>query len=231
MQDNNLIIIILIIALLYIILNKKDKKHYKKHSKKHSKKHHKKHSKKHHKKSINEKKKYVINELIKLKSTKESIPSGTKEIYLISAYSSTTHNNNFNEQFESYPKKLYSIDENNIKNNDIIQTNFIEADNKTNLAPAPSPSPNLSLASDASEIIGIVNAPMYAPVESINKLPLDLFLINQINTSKNNSVSFLDQPLKIKNKKIFSNDSSLEEIRKCKSSLSGLDNKYEYSLV
>lgn len=223
MQDNNLIIIILIIALLYIILNKK---HNKK-DKKHYKKHHKKHYKKHHKKSINDKKKYVINELIKLKSTKESIPSSTKEIYLISAYSSTTHNNNFNEQFESYPKQLYSIDENNIKNNDIIQTNFIEPDNKTNLAPAPAS----ALGYSSSEITGIVNAPMYAPVESINKLPLDLFLINQINTSKNNSVSFLDQPLKIKNKKILSNDSSLEEIRKCKSSLSGLDNKYEYSLV
>jgi hypothetical protein len=105
---------------------------------------------------------------------------------------------------------------------------------KTNLAPAPSPSLGYS---SSSEITGIVNAPMYAPVESINKLPLDLFLINQINTSKNNSVSFLDQPLKIKNKKILindiklSNDTSLEEIRKCKTSLSGLDNKYEYSLV
>ena len=35
---------------------------------------------------------------------------------------------------------------------------------------------------------------MYAPVESIDK-SVDIFLINQINTTKNNSLAYLDQPI------------------------------------
>jgi hypothetical protein len=41
---------------------------------------------------------------------------------------------------------------------------------------------------------------MYAPVESIDS-SVDIFLINQINTTKNNSVAYLDQPIITMNNK------------------------------
>jgi hypothetical protein len=73
---------------------------------------------------------------------------------------------------------------------------------------------------------------MYAPVESINHLPLDLFLINQINTTKNNSVSFLELPVEINNKKVLINDIKLSNNINFEN-ITGyeLDNKYENSLV
>ena len=120
MKYKTFFIIILIIILLYIILNTKDhtkdhtKYHTKDHTKHHTKHHtkyHTKHHTKHNKNLLDEKKNYIINELIKLESTKDIIPSSTNKIYLISAYSSkdNNNNNNFNEQLKSYPKKLYSI--------------------------------------------------------------------------------------------------------------------------
>ena len=162
------------------------------------------------KKEIDEKKKFVIKQLIQLKNSLKytnnitdkiildisSIPIINEQIHLISAISTNKDEKNFTEQFKSFSKKLYSINENDIKNSDIIKTNFI--DNINNIVSAP-------ISINNYEITGIINAPMYAPIESINNLPLDIFLINQINTTKNNSVSFLDQPLEtLKNKCIKS---------------------------
>ena len=46
---------------------------------------------------------------------------------------------------------------------------------------------------------------MYAPVESIENASLDIFLINQINTTKNNSVSYLENPIITTNKTAYIN--------------------------
>jgi hypothetical protein len=174
MQDKNLIMMLLIIVLLYIILNNKNKNYYRKDHKKHSKKHSKKHNKKHNK-LINDKKDYIMKELVKLK---DKTQLNSKKIYLISAYSSTI-NNSFDKQFESCPIKLYSINENNIKNNDIIKTNFIDNNKK------------------------LKSSLKVSHLANLDNLDNDLFLINQINSSKNNSVAFLDNSQHLKsNKKI-----------------------------
>jgi hypothetical protein len=123
---------------------------------------------------IDSKKEYVIKQLKELnKSLQLSESSLNKKL------KSTSHKK---EHFKTLSK-----------NNDIIKTKFIDKNN----TPAPAPVP----VSVNNEIIGIINAPMYASVESINKSPLDIFLVNQINTNKNNLVSFLDQAVEISNNK------------------------------
>jgi len=112
----------------------------------------------------------------------------TKSIELISAYTLVPEET-YNTQFKSITKKLETINTNEIKGRDFIKTNFIEPDLKKVNAPSPA-----SGSIESNEIIGITNAPMYAPVESIDK-SVDIFLINQINTTKNNSLAYLDQPI------------------------------------
>ena len=210
---------------------KGSKKGSKKESKKESKKRSKKESKKHYKKPIDQKKEFVIKQLKQLKQSLQnannvtstlifdisSMPSINEQIHLISAFSTNKDENNFKGQFETFSKKLYSINENEIKNSNIIKTNFI--DNNYNFAPLPTPL-------FENEITGIINAPMYAPIESINKLPLDIFLINQINATKNNSVSYLEQPLIIpKNKYIKFN---LQDNKQNIDNITGIcNNKYD----
>ena len=193
MQDKNLIMMIFIIVLLYIILN--NKKDYKKDHKKHNKKNHKKNHN-----LINEKKDYVMKELIKLKDRTQL---NSKKIYLISAYSSTA-NNNFNQQFKSSPIKLYSINKNNIKNNDIIKTNFID---------------NKKIKSSLK-------------INQLANLDTDLFLINEINSSKNKSVSFLDNSELVKsNKQKNINDSLLSsKYEELSDNIGNIDNKIRYEI-
>ena len=146
---------------------------------------------------IDSKKEYVIKQLKELnKSLQLSEPSLNKKL---------KSSSDKKEHFKTFSK-----------NNDIIKTKFI--DNINTAAPAPAPVPvsvnneitginneitkiNNEITGINNEVLGIINAPMYASVESINKLPLDIFLVNQINTNKNNLVSFLDQVVEISNNK------------------------------
>ncbi len=119
----------------------------------------------------------------------------SEPIHLISAYTVNLDDEDagYTKQFSSVPRKLQTIDTNEIKGRDFIKTNLVDTPQIV-AAPAPA-SVNIS-----NEIIGITNAPMYAPVESIDS-SVDIFLINQINTTKNNCVSYLDQPIITMNNK------------------------------
>jgi hypothetical protein len=145
---------------------------------------------------LEEKQKYIAKTISNITSNKQvpapvSVPvPETKTIELISAYTLVPEET-YNSQFKSITKKLETINTNEIKGRDFIKTNFIEPDSIRLTAAAPSPA---SALIDPNEIIGITNAPMYAPVESIDK-SVDIFLINQINTTKNNSLAYLDQPI------------------------------------
>jgi len=140
--------------------------------------------------------------------------SGPKTINLISAYTVDLNDDMcYTKQFKSIPKKLQTIDSNEIKGRDFIKTNLVDTTLSSQIA-APAPASfNLS-----NEISGITNAPMYAPVESIDS-SVDIFLINQINTTKNNSVSYLDQPIITMNNKAnyIKNNTGIEQINKFKS--------------
>ena len=168
----------------------------------------KKSNKKSTKKSINdleEKQKYIaetINNILSNKVPEEEEEEEeededkdeTKNIELISAYTLVPEET-YNSQFKSITRKLETININEIKGRDFIKTNFIDPDPVKAAAPSPA-----SVATEQNEIIGITNAPMYAPVESIDK-SVDIFLINQINTTKNNSLAYLDQPIVTLNNK------------------------------
>jgi len=139
--------------------------------------------------------------------------SNVEPIHLISAYTVELNDEtNYTNQFSSVPRKLQTIDTNEIKGRDFIKTNFVDTLDTTQIVSAPAPSAAIN------DIIGITNAPMYAPVESIDS-SVDIFLINQINTTKNNSVSYLDQPIITMNNKAnyIKNNTSIEQINLNKS--------------
>jgi hypothetical protein len=137
---------------------------------------------------LEQKQKYIEQTIQAINS---SIPE-TKKMDLISAYT-VDPEENYNCQFKSTSKKLETINSNEIKGRDFIKTNFTEPDPVKVPAPAPALTPS-------NEIIGITNAPMYAPVDLVDK-SVDIFLINQINTTKNNSLAYLDQPIVTLNNK------------------------------
>lgn len=123
--------------------------------------------------------------------------SNAEPIHLISAYTVDANDEiSYANQFSSVPRKLQTIDSNEIKGRDFIKTNLVDTNPVSQIVAAPAP----AATSTTNEIIGITNAPMYAPVESIDS-SVDIFLINQINTTKNNSVSYLDQPIITMNNK------------------------------
>lgn len=101
-------------------------------------------------------------------------------LHLISAYSTNINENNYNNQLDTVSKKLYSIDDTNNNQKKILY----------NHAPAPESAQIMQ-----NEIIGITNAPMYAPIESIDNPAVDIFLINQINNTTHNLLSYLENPL------------------------------------
>jgi hypothetical protein len=162
-------------------------------------------------KSIKKNKKFID---IKIDSKKEYVIKQLKELNKSLQLSKPSL---LNKSEPSLNKKLKSSSDKKehfktfSKNNDIIKTKFINT-----AAPAPVPVSvnneitginneitriNNEITGINNEVLGIINAPMYASVESINKLPLDIFLVNQINTNKNNLVSFLDQVVEISNNK------------------------------
>ena len=157
-----------------------------------------------------DKQEYIINTVKNLTSQVEKkTVSNAESIHLISAYTTDPNvDDNFAKQFSSVAKKLQTIDNYEIKGRDFIKTNFVDNPITSQIVAGPSPAPSLT-----SEIIGITNAPMYAPVESIDS-SVDIFLINQINTTKNNSVSYLDQPIITMNNKAnyIKNNTSISQI-------------------
>ncbi len=123
--------------------------------------------------------------------------SNAEQMNLISAYTVDLNDNmSYTTQFSSVPRRLQTIDTNEIKGRDFIKTNLVDTNATSQIIAAPAP----AAFNTSNEIIGITNAPMYAPVESIDS-SVDIFLINQINTTKNNSVSYLDQPIITMNNK------------------------------
>lgn len=137
-----------------------------------------------------------------------------KTMDLISAYTIGSDDNYISQHISTKP--LQSIDSNEIKGRDFIKTNFVDVE-KSSLVAGPAPAPDES-STAINDIIGITNAPMYAPVESIDK-SVDIFLINQINTTKNNSVAYLDHPVITSNNKMnyIKNNSSFALFNPAKS--------------
>lgn len=205
---------------------------------------------------LDKKQKYMVKMINKLskptKPTKPTIEPNhlnptlcEKTMELISAYAVGCFDDNYNNQPVS-SKLLQSIDTDEIKGRDFIKTNFVDIENSIVVSPSPAPSlvpspapasvfgvgvgMGVEFANTQNEIIGITNAPMYAPVESIDK-SVDIFLINQINTTKNNSLSYLDHLIFTSNNKMnYIKNNPLVDCRKSVENVDGYSkNEFKYS--
>ena len=162
------------------------------------------------------KQQYIINQVnkMKLKSQKQ------KFIHLIQAGSEHPENSysveNFNiisrplssldNTYEQYPLLTEAID---IKNNRIksVVSEYVSAP-----IAAPIAVPISELVSApvyvSNTIEGVSHAPMFAPIESVNK-QVDIFLFNQINQSVNNSFAYIDSIIPSRKNKLNFNKKNI----------------------